>query len=464
MKNTQPSINRVRRNEKILKNLETNQIITPEGGKWLMMVLDPFHDTKIDRPVGWPDGNNNPSVIRCVKQSMTIESPDGSGYDTMISVHPLLNHRVIVGTKSSFRSQNMIVAWNGAESGYDGNTYDSYFLNVDSYPVNANVSEMSYEYVNPGANTGFQLPTNFCGGPGRLVAAGFEVHNVTEEIYRSGTVTVGRAPQVADPFTAGTSWKTLFATTPASYDIQTTPFTAVPLTPRPNRVAEAMLYDGTLQWEARDGCYVVIPFQSEANPATTVDYSQPWLTNVSTKDTVVATNVNSVGVVPLIEAGSGFPANKWAPVTSSFALFTGLSPQTKLTVNLIMYYETFPSVLDDVVTLASPSIPYDPHALQLYKHCLMKLPAGVPVAMNGLGDWFAMAVSEFSDMAGLGLSALGVPFAVQMASGAKRLADTYIKNNAEKKPASTTAAYQARKKKDKQKAKAKERGVPMPRS
>lgn len=86
---------------------------------------------------------------------------------------------------------------------------------------------------------------------------------------------------------------------------------------------------------------------------------------------------------------------------------------------------------------------------------------------NGLGEWFAQAVSEFSDVVGLGLSAIGVPFASQIASGAKMIANDYLKTQAKKKVSkgkqnSTAPILVAQNKKRKQRQKNKSGGVTMP--
>jgi len=80
------------------------------------------------------------------------------------------------------------------------------------------------------------------------------------------------------------------------------------------------------------------------------------------------------------------------------ALFSGLSLQTTLTVNMTWIIERQPDVtISDLVVLAVEPPERDQVALDLYTHISNHLPAGVPVAENGLGDWFMDALSTAAD-------------------------------------------------------------------
>jgi len=216
---------------------------------------------------------------------------------------------------------------------------------------------------------------------------------------------------------------------------------------------------------------MVLQQEGIENPPRSTDYIFPFFWNQETDEDVLSMNTSAIMVVPSqtggqLEMTSASPT-KWAPLVTKFAYLTGLSPETKLTINCRIFYETFPSILEeDILTLATPSPDIDPHALAFYQHCVTHLPVGVPVSMNGLGDWFAEAVSEFSDVLELGLSATGIPFASQIAKGSKALADRYIKTRAatqkaQGKTASTAMSLAERKKKERAKRR-KAAGVTAP--
>jgi hypothetical protein len=98
------------------------------------------------------------------------------------------------------------------------------------------------------------------------------------------------------------------------------------------------------------------------------------------------------------------------PFPTSFnaygAYFTGLSNQTTLDVVWHYIIERFPSPKNtDLVTMASNSSPYDPRALELYSRTAWKLPTGVWVEDNGLGDW----ICDVADILGtLGVPGMGI--------------------------------------------------------
>jgi len=95
----------------------------------------------------------------------------------------------------------------------------------------------------------------------------------------------------------------------------------------------------------------------------------------------------------------------------SGAYFTGLSYTTTLQLNAIFYIERFPSQQDaDLVVLAKHSCRLDCAALDLYSEVIRAMPVGVPQRMNGLGEWFADAVSSAADFVSPVLSAIPTPF------------------------------------------------------
>jgi len=94
----------------------------------------------------------------------------------------------------------------------------------------------------------------------------------------------------------------------------------------------------------------------------------------------------------------------------SGAYFTGLSYTTTLTLNAIFYIEKFPSQLDtDLVVLAKHSCRSDTIARALYSEIVREMPVGVPQRMNGMGEWFADAVSSAADFISPVLGAIPLP-------------------------------------------------------
>jgi hypothetical protein len=316
----------------------------------------------------------------------------------------------------------------------------------------------------PGAAAGVQsapiavvdlTDPSYMSGPSRIIGMGWEVNNTTSELNKQGMVTVYRLPEprmISQEFAVvgiGSSTGQVFR-------------------PPVSTTQSAMLISGTRQWPAKEGCYVVAPFVGQDNPPLQPDYVQPIIQQVETVEaTVSMTSINqglianntSPVLVPFhMNNGSGITSEqccKICPLHQTGAIFTGLSLQTTLTLQVNFYVESFPGLAEkSILVLATPSAEYDPRALELFSHCLRTLPVGVPAGMNGNGDWFADAVLSLASVAepiaGMIHPALGM--GVKMAGKA---AGAYLAaNGAQTKPTTgQILAADAKAKKKKKKAK-----------
>jgi len=71
------------------------------------------------------------------------------------------------------------------------------------------------------------------------------------------------------------------------------------------------------------------------------------------------------------------------------------------------------------VVLARNSCRGDMIALDLYSEIVKEMPVGVPQRMNGMGEWFADAVSSAADFISPVLSAIPLPMAQTIGAGVK---------------------------------------------
>jgi hypothetical protein len=290
----------------------------------------------------------------------------------------------------------------------------------------------------PAATVG-QIPlgNTISQGSGRVVGMAFEVVNTTAEIAKQGQTTVYRQPQ-SHP--TGDTW--ISATVAPVIDI---PFSAHAIRSPPINQAQAMLYPGSRQWMAKEGCYVVQTFVGQDNPPQVVRYDQPVvIQNPTQEDFAAATNAYTV-LAPLtgqmIPGANGMGMNvatKIYPLHMGGAIFTGLSSTSTLTLTQNVFYETFPSTAEtDILVLATPSAQYDPIALEIFSHCLSSMPVGVPASDNAEGSWFDGLMSIIRDVAPIAapiLSAFHPAFGIG-AVAAGRMADSYlVAPNANRKP------------------------------
>jgi len=283
-------------------------------------------------------------------------------------------------------------------------------------------------------------------GEYRIISMGFEVINTTAELNVQGLVTCYRQP-VANIDSAKSILVTEGPVLSSGGTVSTTPFAYVDAllsnTP-PATPGEALLLDGSKQWKAKDGCYVVPTLNSPENPSG--QNSTSPILHTSIVDPIQTTpGVNWIYVTPASGANipaafdptpvTGNPAatpntfnlvflptgGVWMqPFNGAGAYFSGLSNSTTLQLNAIYYIERFPTQQDsDLVVLARRSCHSDSVALDLYSEIIREMPVGVPQRMNGMGEWFADAVSAAADFVSPVLSAIPLPMAQTIASGVK---------------------------------------------
>jgi hypothetical protein len=79
------------------------------------------------------------------------------------------------------------------------------------------------------------------------------------------------------------------------------------------------------------------------------------------------------------------------------AYFTGLGPETVLTLDIRFIVEIAPTPNNQtLISLASPSAAFDPIALEMYTKAVAELPPGVMVKFNGSGKWWEIVKNVLS--------------------------------------------------------------------
>lgn len=382
--------------------------ISPEGRDFLIANLDPMHDTQLTHLSGWPDVEGAPSVVRCIKQTMTLAKPPSlasGNWDCHVVCWPFLHeHSGAVSnmTENEWSAGSLIgrrfggvQAWaSPAGVGID-------LLSTNPLPSFTQVATISLDPV-------------FDKGVGRLVGGGVEVTNTTAELFKQGLCTVYRQPQPKEDISS-----VLYSGTAllAAQHFQTQNFRRPPFS-----LETATLYSGTRQWPASDGAYVVYPFIGSTNdpkmPAFKMPLVLPDVASSEPSDPGVSVNAwlrdgeaSSSSLIRLRPFKS-------EPVHMPGIWFTGLSPETTLNVTVNFYYETFPAQDEkELLVLAAPSPRYDPKALELLNFALSTLPVGVPAYMNPGGEWFWEVVETLASFAPAIGAALGGPAGAAIGSG-----------------------------------------------
>jgi len=401
------------RSEKILDRIGQRLGLSDAGKQWLIAALDPFHDNPLDC-VGYPDGSTSPCVTRVQKYTQTLTFPPGltanANWDLMVldTPHPQLlklYYSQIAGTTTG-QPLNVLVNVNTNTVNFGG-------LLCVTAPAGSNFDFNSIE-IGSTAGTYAIFPLvidpSITTGDFRVVAKGFEVHNVTSELYKSGTCTVFEIP--LDSYETAQS----FELNPSNLSITCNASTLVnPQWPISSTAAYSLV--NSKQWEAKDGCYVPgrlgeteIPIENGLNFTNPFYYQGQALT----------TPINGTSQTPLSDSSglqSGMPSSLWENFNFTGAFFTGLAYQSALTINYLVIVENHPSSQDNIYSLAKPPPCRDDIALSMYSCIVREMPIGVPVAQNGLGDWFADAVSTVSDYISPVLSAIPHPGTMALGAG-----------------------------------------------
>jgi len=429
-----PTGGKITRGEKILQRFVNEGKISDCGKDWMLSALDPFHDHQLKNLKGWPDVQTGASVVRLIKQSMSVTAPAGTvgNWDCHIVQWPWLTASNTFTGAGNYASMNRL---------------GQNIMLPTALPVpNAAVGGLQAYFVPAGANLDIRQPLggtqgigilevdpSFTKGVTRLIGMGFEVHNTTSQLNVQGSVIGYRQMSNENQLL---QWVEENATTFCGFS---GPLVRYP----PVNSASALLLAGSRQWEAKDGIYSVAAFHSTENPATLIAPIAPVITAVAVDDlegTFAVSNVNAPFPGPADANGyAAMPSFRVHNVHQSGAIFSGLSPQTTLTINWNVYLETFPATDDlEILPLATPSAEFDPEVLDLYSRVSTDLPVAVPVSENGLGDWFYDAALSAARYIGPALSMAPHPILKGVGMAANGLVE-YVDKNSGAKGANTSA-------------------------
>lgn len=425
------SITRVSRAERFLENAVSFGKLTSSGKDFLIAALDPFHDQQLKDLQGWPDLETSSSVVRLIKQTISVKAPVGTvnPWDMYVDLWPWLNSLLFISTShggGSRRNDNLVIDTNGS---------GTYMGGLTVWATNAGTA---VDFGNSANRIGMiNLPEDYSKGSQRVVGIGFEVVNTTAEIYRQGQAVVYRQSNPVNKTT------TMFMKEGPGGAGTFESMSFCPIPSPPTTIASTLLIPGSRQWAAEEGCYCVGCFCGQDNPPHIVGYTGPLVyTTEGGADTaynVLGAMTTGPNMDPVyVPARILYPGSATSltqpvvvhPIHMSGARFTGLSTQSTFSITLNIYLETFPTVAEaGILVLATPSAQYDPVALEIFSNALTQLPVGVMVRENGLGDWFSDAVMTTSKYLSPVLEAAGFTGLAKGAKVAGQLAKKWREDN-----------------------------------
>lgn len=405
--------------------------LSRDGCDWFTQTIDPFHDYEL-RIAGLPDHETASVIVETIKESYTVSAPPGTTglWQAHVFNSPeSINSTVRIGSQvTPFLLNGVYYYDNGGtpakvthQAGFQGvlsmgsATFQQGLLNIHAWdnntaPLSPDKSASGYSVPNTVAVLG---SANNKHGKRRLVSLAYEIHDTTAEMYKQGTLTAYRLPQtcVSSSLNLMADISGYPGLTPDCVNIPP-PQTVNSYYLPPTGVTQAMAYQGTRQWEVREGAYVVCAQDVMANR---LDYSQEKAVLFTQGDS----DKDGSGVVGDLKQSSLFTANsvcvslaggscicidpaapgesKPVPYHTTGIILSGLNPFSTFTVTMRATWEFAPNVADNeistLVYLANPSPEHDPFALELYQQTIRKLPVAVPVSMNAKGDFWRMVLS-----------------------------------------------------------------------
>jgi len=195
-----------------LNELVASGQLTPEGKRWLIEALDPFHDEQIQL-TGFPDMNVANSVVQVVKKQQQIKKSStlaAGNWDCNVVLwpQPQQNFDSIDGGDYSVRGYTTADSNNNASLLSVPSDLDIFRYPVGGVTAYQQVSgERTFGSTSSGGDPhrcDLSLDTTYLDGASRVIAMGFEVVNTTAPLYKQGSVTVYRqpTPQPANLYTA----------------------------------------------------------------------------------------------------------------------------------------------------------------------------------------------------------------------------------------------------------------------
>lgn len=363
--------------------------VSKDGLFWLDHALDPFKDMVRPHP-GYPDKNMDPSVVEVVKQTVVVTAPGVVNWDASIFLDQILIDTPLYQTQTSanffYRSGQLGVPHE--RGGLVVRTATS-GTPLDTTTARSNIPVDPALYTN-----------EMC----RVVGCGFEVHDTTNELHKQGNVVCWRLDQPP-----ATSNVTNFSEDAGVTACIPSSAKSVILANPPVSSSEAIDIMGSVQWEAKEGCYMVPVLTSDTNDAVSLT---PLIPIVSEGGVRYCPLINTVGANKQITCNVTGVQSPWSMCG---AFFSGLDPSASLTINFIYFIERFPNKVSSIKRLCYPSPPFDDRALEVYSDVAREIPVGVMVKDNGAGDWIAGIAKIVGNVASL----IPHPVAQTIGMGAK---------------------------------------------
>jgi hypothetical protein len=384
-----------RKGANILKRILDTKQADPRAIRAVMNLCNPFPDDAVT-PTGWPDKRSTPSCVMVDTQIFDVRKPSAAGFTAATWNFQVCNFPIAQSTDGYLVEMNPDTGLLTGVASPACSNVGLFNITASNDPENIPLwHPTSVNYISTIASTSVRDLLEKC--PSRPVAMGFEVIDVTPELYRGGTCTVYRVPADKAPLMIETNPSASLARCCANY-------TFAPISPK-----DVINYSTTKVWGAEDGCYVINTPAQATNPTSHTLPCQMLLGN-------------SAGDDPTLNLTTACSNIMW-DWNMAGAFFTDLQPQAVFRVTVKTYLEVFPTISSNepsiLLRLARPPVPWSPILDEIISGVLADMPAGCKVDENPLGEWFTKVLDTVKNWAPTIGNALGtfVPGASMIGQG-----------------------------------------------
>lgn len=346
--------------------------LTPDERAYLIAVTDIFHDSPYN-VIGRPSLSNQLQNTTTINLERTFSNTDfglAGNWDCNFVSLPFITPTFLnscndagfeVISPTATPHSNLIggVVVSGATPGAPTFMPGS---------TNTSVNALNYFFPNWTSSGTYPINRVFY----EILSIGLEIQNVTPDIYKGGTVvryrlpTQGREANILQYHGGAYQPMTPFFCYPMP-PTSSSQATAIP-TSNIDKAAEGSYQMHTIQDQVSD--YYISGnggvFLSNADGTSTLD-GNSWITDLDqTNPPLVRGDFDIVG-----------------------SYFTGLTPETLLTLRYRIIVSTVPTTVNQQLLALAKTSPDANFKLEsLISHLQAEFPAGVPVSMNPKGEWF----------------------------------------------------------------------------
>lgn len=354
--------------------------LTPAERAYFIACTDIYHDQpySVDGRPSMSKQLQNTVVFnteRNVTQADFTNVTPGNQWDLNLVSLPFITRRIFRGTNDTGDAVNFVAAPSSFVTQLGGITMfgansGTPTADPNSAAISAATTLTVDDLIYPPGTTD-TLRTFY-----EILAMGYEVYNVTPDLYVGGSLVRYRVPTQARKENVVVLGGT-------------TPFVNVEanmLPPIPTTESLATQYPDSVIDEARSGTYQQHCIQDAVSDFHAAGNQSILMT---------ATSLPAVpGAVNCLMTSSSF---SWQDEFPTFAgdfdvigtYFSGLPPQTNLKVRARYILSTVPNSTNaQLVSLAKMSPPDNPKLTQLVSYIQNRLPPGVSVKMNPAGEWW----------------------------------------------------------------------------